>query len=207
MSRLTPIWACTVMLAGCSRLVGGMALPPAVPPVPDGAVDAGRIMLGTPRMRAIMGTDERLTIIPTMDTTGPVDVDELAAAVPPACRFIYAETAVFGSTTLRFHKITYQYPPRPAMVSQGAAVYPDADSARHAFDGLTAAVAECSESPGGPGLVGDWSADEQFLRTQAGACGRAYQVKSVVLLEVTYCGFSDSDAELVLTNMAAEVPG
>ena len=207
MSRLTPICAVAAAIAGCARLVGGTALPPVVLPVPDGAVDAGRIMLETPRMRAIMGTDEQLTIIPTMDSAGPVDIDKLAATVPPQCRFLYAETAVFGSGPTRFHKITYQYPPRPALVSQGAAVYPDAESARRAFDALVATVADCSDSPAGPGLVGDWDADDDVLHTQAGACGRSYRVKSVVLLEVTYCGFSESDAELVITNLADAVPG
>ena len=202
-----PICALTAALLGCTRLVGGAALPPIQPLVPDGAVDAGRIMLETPRMRAIVGAGEELTIIPTMDSSYPVDIDELAATVPPPCRFIYAETAVVGTGFTRFHKTTYQYPPKPGLISQGAAVYPDPDSARRAFDALVGTVAGCADSPAGLGLVGDWNADQQSLHTRAGACGRSYLLKSVVMLEVTHCGFSESVADLVVTNMASAVPG
>lgn len=206
MSRLVPIWAITTAVVGCTRLVDGTALPPVGLPAPGG-VDLGRIILGTPQMRSIVGADEQLTIIPTMDSSSPVDIDDLAATVPPQCRFIFAETAVFGSAATRFHKTTYQYPPKSALVSEGAAVYPDIEAAQHALDALVATVAECADTSAGPGLVSDWDADEQSLRTHAGDCGRAYQVKSVVLLEVTYCGFSESDADLVVTNMASAVPG
>lgn len=207
MSRLVPIWAVAAAVVGCTRLVGGTALPPAALPAPDGAVDLGRVMLGTPRMRAIVGADEQLTVIPTMDSSSPTDIDDLAATIPPPCRFVFVETAVFGSAPTRFHKTTYQYPPKAAMVSEGAAVYPDAETAHHALDALVATVAECADTSAGPGLVSDWDADDESLRTHAGDCGRAYQVKSVVLLEVTYCGFSGSDADLVVANMASAVPG
>lgn len=207
MSRLVLICAVTAATVGCTRLVAGTALPALPPPAPDDAVDLGRIILDTPRMRALVGADERLTIIPTMDSSSPADIDELAATIPPPCRFIFAETAVFGSAPTRFHKTTYQYPPKAALLSEGAAVYPDAESARRALDALVATVAECAASPAGSGLVSDWAAVDQSLRTRAGDCGRAYQVKSVVLLEVTYCGFSESDADLVVANMAAAVPG
>ncbi|QZA10177.1 sensor domain-containing protein [Mycolicibacter heraklionensis] len=207
MSRLVPIWAVAAAVVGCTRLVGGTALPPAALPAPDGAVDLGRVMLGTPRMRAIVGADEQLTVIPTMDSSSPTDIDDLAATIPPPCRFVFVETAVFGSAPTRFHKTTYQYPPKAAMVSEGAAVYPDAETAHHALDALVATVAECADTSAGPGLVSDWDADDESLRTHAGDCGRAYQVKSVVLLEVTYCGFSESDADLVVANMASAVPG
>lgn len=195
------------MLLGCTRLIDGTALPYLGPSVPDGTVDLSRIMLDTPRMRALVGADEQLTIIPTMDSTAPVDIDELAETVPPPCRFIFAETEVFGSAPTRFRKTTYQYPPKAALVSEGAAVYPDPESAHGALDALVSTVAECADSSAGPGLVSDWTADDESLRTRAGDCGRAYQVKSVVMLEVTYCGFSGSDAELVITNMAAGAPG
>lgn len=203
------MFVCAVAAAvlGCTRLVSGAALPPAVQPVPDGVVDVGRIMLETSRMRGITGTGEELTIIPTMDSTHPVDIDELAATLPPPCRFIYAETAVFGTGFTRFHKITYQYPPRGALISEGAASYPDPESARHAFDALAATVAGCADSPAGAHLVGDQTVDEWSLHTRPGACGRAYLLKSAVLLEVTHCGFSESVADLVVTNMAAGVPG
>jgi hypothetical protein len=206
-SRLVPLWAVAAAVVGCTRLVGGTALPPPAPPAPDDAVDLGRIMLDTPRMRAVVGADDQLTIIPTMDSSAPADIDELAATIPPPCRFIFAETAVFGGGPTRFHKTTYQYPPKAAMVSEGAAVYPDGESARYALDALQATVAECADSSAGPGLVGEWAADEQSLHTRAGACGRSYRLKSVVLLEVTHCGFSESIADLVLVNMAAGIPG
>lgn len=206
-SRLLPLCAVAALLLGCTRLVGGEALQPLTPLTPDGAVNAGRIMLDTPRMRAITGAGEELTIIPTMESSAPVDIDELAAAVPPQCRFVYAETAVVGTGFTQFRKTTYQYPPNPGLISEGVTVYPDPDSARHAFEALTAAVAECADSPQGPGLVGDWTADEQRLHTRPGACGRSYLLKSVVLLEVTHCGFSESVADLVVTNLAAGVPG
>lgn len=195
------------MLLGCTRLVGGLSLPPAAAPVPDGAVDVGRIVLDTSRMRSITGAGEELTIIPTMDSTAPVDIDDLAATVPSPCRFVFAETTVFGSRSVQFRKTTYQYPPKAALISEGAAAYPDPESARRAFTDLVATVAECAEHPAGPGLVGDWSADEQSLHTRPGDCGRAYLLKSVVLVEVTHCGFSESIADLVATNMAAGIPG
>jgi len=207
MSRLVPIWAVTTAVVGCTRLVDGTALPPVALPTAAGVVDLGRIMLGTSRMRALVGADEHLTIIPTMDSSSPTDIDDLATTIPPPCRFIFAETAVFGSTATRFHKTTYQYPPKAAMVSEGAAVYPDAESAHHALDALAARVAECADTSAGPGLVAEWAAGDETLRTHAGDCGRAYRVKSVVLLEVTYCGFSESDADLVVANMASAVPG
>jgi hypothetical protein len=194
------------MLLGCTRLVGGAALPPVGPLMADGVLSVGRLMLDTSRMRGITGSGEELTIIPTMDSTAPVDIDELAATVPPPCRFIYAETMVFGSEHTQFHKTTYQYPPKGALISEGAAAYPDPESARRALDTVVTTVAECADSPTGPGLVGEWSADEQSLHTRPGACGRAYLLKSVVLFEVTHCGFSESIADLVLSNMAAEVP-
>ena len=46
------------------------------------------------------------------------------------------------------------------------------------------------------------------LRTRAsGGCGREYRVKSVVLVEVTFCAFPDSVPEIVMANMLAKVPG
>ncbi|MGV0625261.1 sensor domain-containing protein [Mycolicibacter minnesotensis] len=204
MSRLIPICAVAAVV-GCTRLVGGTALPLA-PSSTDGA-DLSRIMLDTPRIRALVGADEQLTIIPTMDSPAPADIDELAATVPPPCRFIFAETAVFGTRHTRFRKITFQYPPNAAIISQAAAIYPDPQTARQTLDALAATVAACADSPAGTKLVGDWAADPETLRSGAGACGSAYQLKSVVLLEVTYCGFTSSDADLVLTNMAANVTG
>ncbi|MGH3525024.1 MAG: sensor domain-containing protein, partial [Mycobacterium sp.] len=55
-------------------------------------------------------------------------------------------------------------------------------------------------------LVGDWSAEGQSLHTRAGGCGRDYRVKSVALLEVTFCRFPDSVSDIVITNLADRVP-
>ena len=81
-------------------------------------------------MRGITGGGDDLNIIPSMDATTPVDVDLLADEVPPPCRFLFAETATFGSDLADFHKTTYQDPPVGGLISQGAAVYRDPQSAR-----------------------------------------------------------------------------
>lgn len=209
-SRLLPLCAVAALLAGCTRVVGGAGLlPPTQIPgrLPPDGIEVSRILLNDSRMRGITGTDEDLTIIPSMDTHSPVDIDELAATLPPPCRYIYAENAVFGRAFAQFHKITYQYPPKGALISEGVAVYPDPEAARSAFGALAGAVAECADSSAGPVVVGDWAADEQSLHTRAGACGRSYRLKSAALLEVTHCGFSESVADLVVTNMASAIPG
>ncbi|HET9875533.1 MAG TPA: sensor domain-containing protein [Mycobacterium sp.] len=198
------------MLVGCTRLVSGAAeLPPTGTPGPmlPAGVDVEKIMLDSPRMRAIAGAGEEMTIIPSMDAKSPVDVDPLAATVPSECRFVYAETATFGTGFTQFHKITFQYPPRGALISEGAAAYPDPDTARRAFDVLVATVSGCADSSAGAMLVGEWDAGAGSLQTRTGRCGRDYRVKSAALLEVTFCGFPQSVADLVMTNMAAGVPG
>jgi CRISPR-associated Cas5-like protein len=206
---LLPVCA-AVVLAGCTRVVTGAAALPATqtpgPLLPAG-VDVERIVLDTARMQAITGAGAHLTVIPTMDVRSPVDIEALAATVPADCRFRYAETAVFGREFTQFHKTTFQYPPKAALISEAVAAYPDADSARRAFGALMGNVAACSETSAGMTLVGDWDADEQSLRTRAGRCGSDYLVKSAMLLEVTFCGFGESAAELVLTNLAAGAPG
>ncbi len=57
------------------------------------------------------------------------------------------------------------------------------------------------------GSSAPWIADEQSLQTRPGDCGRDYEVKSVVLMEVTFCGFPESVSTIVITNIAANVPG
>ncbi|MCY0611135.1 hypothetical protein OVV29_37050, partial [Klebsiella pneumoniae] len=69
-------------------------------------LEVATILLDQSRMQAITGSGDDLTIIPTMDTTYPVDVDDFAQPIPRECRFIYAETAVFGSEIEAFHKTT-----------------------------------------------------------------------------------------------------
>jgi hypothetical protein len=198
------------MSLGCTRLVSGSAqLPPIETPGPmvPAAVDVDQIMPDQAQMRGITGAGEDLTIIPGMDDDFPTDIDALAATVPPQCRFVYAETATFGSGITQFHKTTFQYPPKGALISEGVAAYPDTGTARHAFDALVATVDECADSSAGEMFVGAWSADAQSLNTRAGRCGRDYRLESVALLEVTFCGFPESVSEIVITNLAAHVPG
>lgn len=170
-------------------------------------VDVEYIMLDTGQMRGITGASEQLTIIPTMDAKSPVDIDPLADTIPASCRFVYAETATFGTETTQFHKTTFQYPPKAALISEAAAAYRDADAARRTFDALVRTVAGCADSSPGRTLVGDWEADEQSLHTRRGRCGTDYRLKSAVLLEVTFCGFPRSVSEIVITNLADRTPG
>lgn len=207
---LAAVCALALVLLGCTRMIGGAAqLPLTELPgqLSAAELNVDRVLLDTSRMRGITGADERLTIIPTMDSESPVDIDQLAATVPPSCRFVYAETAVYGTGMAQFHKTTYQYPPQGGLIAEGAAVYADADAARRAFDALVAVVSECADDPAGALLVGEWDADAQSLRTRAGRCGSDYRLKATVLLEVTSCGFGESVSELVIANMAAAVPG
>lgn len=204
------VWLAAATLLGCTRVVGGAAeLPPTQTPgrLPPNGIDVEKIILDQSRMRGITGAGEELTIIPGMDTRSLVDIDLLAVTVPPECRFVYAETAIFGSAVTQFHKTTFQYPPKGALISEAAAAYPDEDTARRAFDALIAAVAGCADDPAGPMLAGEWDADAESLRIRAGRCGSDYRIKSAVLLEVTFCGFPESVSGLVLTNLAAAVPG
>ncbi|MBS9533973.1 sensor domain-containing protein [Mycobacterium sp. M1] len=208
--RSTALCALAVTLVGCTRLIGGGAELPNTQkpgPLPPDGIDVTRIMLGPVRMRALTGADDQLTIIPTMDTRTPVDVDPLAGTVPAECRFSYAETAVFGTAFSEFHKTTFQYPPQSALISEAAAAYRDADTAQHTFDALVGTVAGCADSPAGATVVGEWSADAESLRSRSGRCATEYRVRSAVLLEVTACGFAESVPGLVMTNLVAGMPG
>jgi hypothetical protein len=201
------VWCGVALLtAACTRVVDGAAVPGSGQ-LPHPGVDVGEVLLDQPGMRAVTGAGEDLTIIPSMDGTAPVDVDSLADEVPPQCRFVFAETATFGSDIEQFHKTTFQDPPRSALISEGAGGYRDARTAKHTFDALVASVDGCATSSKGSLLVGEWSADEQSLHTRPGDCGRDYRVKSTVLLEVTYCGFPESVSDIVIANIAAKVPG
>lgn len=195
-----------LLTAACTRVVDGEALP-AYGAVPVGVLDAAAVLLDPSRMRAITGAGEHLTIIPSMDGRYPVDIEALATSTPPECRFVFAETATFGPDVKAFHKTTFQDPPEGRMISEGAASYHDADAARRAFDGLVSTVKNCAESSMGWLFVSSWDADAESLHMRPGACGRDYRVLSTALLEVTFCGFPESVSEIVLTNMAANVPG
>jgi hypothetical protein len=206
-SRL--LWcAVAVFAAGCTHQVDGTATGPAGGfRTPLAAVNVDELLLEPSRMRAITGAGDDLTIIPTMDGTTPVDIDALAATAPPQCRFIFKETQTFGPDVERFHKTTFQNPPNGGLISEGAASYRDFDTARHAFDSLVGLVKGCDKTSLGPTFVGDWTADADTLRTRPGACGRDYRVKSVVVIEVTFCSFPQSVPDIVVTNIAANVPG
>lgn len=98
-----PLLLCgaTLLIAACTRVVGGTASA-TFGGDRQGMLDVATILLDQSRMQAITGSGDDLTIIPTMDTTYPVDVDDFAQPIPRECRFIYAETAVFGSEIKRF---------------------------------------------------------------------------------------------------------
>ncbi len=209
-ARLTrPLLLCGAVLltAACTQVVGGTAVPA------SGAarravhgVNVDAILLDQSRMRAITGAGEHLTIIPSMDGNYPVDIDALADTVPRACRFIYAETTTFGPDVEQFHKTTFQDPPDGALISEGAAAYRDVDTARGAFGALVATVGDCADGSAGQLLVGDWEAGTNSLHLRPGGCGRDYRVLSVALLEVTFCGFAQSVSDIVMTNIAANIP-
>jgi hypothetical protein len=196
-----------LLATACTRIVSGAALPEFGAGPNLSGVDVDRVLLDQPRMQAITGGGEHLTIIPSMDGDAPVDIDAFAQSAPPECRFVYADTATFGPDIEMFHKTTFQDPPRGGLISEGAAAYRDADTARRAFGALVATVRHCADSSVGAGFVGTWKSDERSLQTRPGDCGRDYLLKSVVLMEVTFCGFPDSVSTIVITNIAANVPG
>ena len=208
-AAIRPLVLCCagLLAAACTHVVSGTAVAPFGTEPNLSGVEVDHVLLDQDRMRAITGTDEHLTIIPSMDAKSPVDVDTLAQTAPPQCRFVYEETATFGPDIEDFHKTTFQYPPRGGLISEGAAAYRDANTARHAFAALVATVRGCASTSAGATFVSPWTADNRSLQTRPGDCGRDYQVKSVVLMEVTYCGFPDSVSTIVMTNIAANVPG
>ncbi|KZS60151.1 sensor domain-containing protein [Mycobacterium ostraviense] len=205
--RIRPLlWCCAMALtAACTRVVDGEVLPP-YGAYPLDVLNVDSVLLDQSRMRAITGAGDDLTMVPSTDGKHPVDIDALADTLPRECRFIYAETAIFGPDIAGFHKITFQDPPEGALISEGAAVYRAPDIARHAFESLVAAVGSCATSSSGSLLVSTWHVDGDSLHIRPGDCGRDYRVLSVALLEVTFCGFPESVPDIVMTNMAANVP-
>ncbi len=212
MARLRrPLLLCgavVLLTAACTRVVDGTALPgsDATRRAVQG-VNVDTILLDQSRMGAITGAGEHLTIIPSMDGTTPVDIGALADTAPRECRFIYADTATFGPDVEEFHKTTFQDPPDGALISEGAAAYRDAGTARRAFDALVTTVGTCADGSAGELYVGDWNADGTSLHLRPGGCGRDYRILSVAMLEVTFCGFAQSVSDIVMTNIAANVPG
>jgi hypothetical protein len=201
--------ATAAVLTGCTQWTDGSALRAAseLPYHPPGIVDVDQVLLTQAQMQAITGGGPDLTIIPTMDGKSPVDIESLAESVPRDCRFVFAETDTFGTEFQDFHKISFQHPPRHALISEAAAAYLDDASAREAFNTLSAAVHRCADGPEGPYLVGEVDTDTDSLRTRPGRCGRDYRLKASVLAEVTFCGFPDSVPEIVMTNMLNKIPG
>ncbi|OSC35926.1 sensor domain-containing protein [Mycobacterium decipiens] len=198
---------CVMFLtAACTRVVNGTALP-AFGAAPTRVLDVDALLLDQPRMQAITGAGDDLTIIPTMDGKYLIDIDDLADTAPRECRFFFAETATFGPDVEAFHKTTFQDPPDSALISEAAAAYHDADTARHAFDALVDTVGKCANSSAGRLFVRTWQADGDSLHIRPGDCGRDYRVLSAALLEVTFCGFPESVSDIVMTNIAANIPG
>ncbi|APE15848.1 sensor domain-containing protein [Mycobacterium crocinum] len=201
--------AAAALLTGCTQWVDGAPLralgePPFSPP---GIVDVDQVMLSQAQVQAITGGGQDVTIIPSMDGKSMVDVEPLAEAVPRDCRFLFAETDTFGTDVEDFHKTSFQYPPRRALISEAAAAYRDGATAQQAFNTLSTTVHRCADGSMGAGLVGDVDGDTQSLSTRPGRCGRNYRLKSSVLVEVTFCGFGDSVPEIVMTNILNKIPG
>jgi len=207
---IRPLLLCStaVLMAACTRVLGGVAVPASGPPPRLGVngVKVDAILLDQSRMRAITGGGEHLTIIPSMDGDSPVDIEALAQTAPRACRFIYAETATFGPDVAEFHKTTFQDPPDGGLISEGAASYRDVATARGAFAALVSTVGDCATSEQGDLYIGEWNADANSLQVRPGGCGRDYRVVSLALLEVTFCGFPPSVSDIVMTNIANNVP-
>jgi hypothetical protein len=206
--RLLSAVCAAALTVACTSTVTGAAVRSA-PGVDDHSrspIDVDGVLLEQSQMRAITGAGDDLTVIPSMDGKSPVDIDAFAGRVPPPCAWIFAETQTFGSELEEFHKTTYQNPPRGALISQGGAAYRDVATARRAFDALVGKVAACGSSTSG--YVGDWTTTEDGIRTRTSSeCGRDYQVKSVVLVEVTFCAYPPSVPDIVMTNILERIPG
>jgi hypothetical protein len=205
---LLPAICAAVILVACTDTVTGTAQR-SRPGIDEGSrspVDVDTVLLAQSQMRAITGGGDDLTVIPSMDGKSPVDITVLAERVPPACGWLFTETQTFGPDLEEFHKTTYQNPPRGALISQGAAGYRDAATARGAFDGVVALVEACGSST--TGYVGDWTATRDAVRTRTSSeCGRDYRLKSVVLVEVTFCAYPASVPDIVMTNIVERIPG
>lgn len=196
------------LTAACTSAVIGSAVrpPPGIDERSRSPIDVDGVLLEQSQMRAITGGGDDLTVIPSMDGKLPVDVGAFADRVPPQCAWIFAETQTFGPELEEFHKTTYQNPPAGALISQGAAAYRDVATARRAFAGLVKLVDACGSSTSG--YVGDWTENLDAIRTRTSSeCGRDYRLKSVVLVEVTFCAYPPSVPDIVMTNILERIPG
>ncbi len=209
LARALTAVAAALLTAGCVSVVGGTAVR-SVPGIDEDSrspVDVDTVLLEPAQMQAITGAGEDLTIIPSMDGKIPVDIESLMEQLPTPCRWLFAESQTFGEEVEEFHKTTFQNPTDGGLVSQGAAGYRDAPTARRAFDGLVAQADACGTSDYGPAYIGEWTATADALKIRPGDCGRDYRLKSAVLVEVTFCGFTESVPGIVMTNILAQVPG
>lgn len=208
-ARLMTVWGAAALLAvGCTQSITGTAVR-AIPGIDDDSlspVDVETVVLDQSQMRAITGAGEDLSIIPSMDGKFPVDIEPLVKGAPPQCEWLFAETQTFGPEVEEFRKTTFQNPPDGGLISEAVAAYRSPEVARAAFDSLAGLVDGCGSSTLGPDLVGQWTVADDMVRTRPGACGRDYRVKSVVLVEVTFCRFPGSVPDIVMTNILANVP-
>ena len=206
-ARRLMLCAAALLAAACARTVDGTAVPALGAGPSLAGVDVDRVLLDQSRMQAITGADEHLTIIPSMDGKSPVDIDTLAKIAPPECRFVYADTATFGPDIEAFHKTTFQYPPRGGLISEGAAAYRDAGAAPQAFDALVATGPQLRDELRRTGIRRRLERRRPVAGDPARRLRPQLPAKAAVLVEVTFCGFPESVPALVITNIAANVPG
>ena len=199
-SPLAVYAAVALLSTGCTQWMTGVAVHGPDGPTP-GTLTADRVLLSQEKMQAITGAGTDLTIIPGMNTTSPIDDEGLAVTVPSECRFMFAETAIFGTDFTDFRKTVFQYPPRGALISEAAAVYPDPGAAQQAFDAFADSLTACGNRSSAA-LLGEWSVGPDRARTRPRDCGRDYRLKGVVLFEVVSCGLPASVADIVIANMA-----
>jgi PknH-like extracellular domain len=188
------------------HVVGGIAsMPPTEGPY-LGGMDVDELLLTTPELRDLTGAGLDLNAVPGMDSIKTVDEDLLVDSAPPECQFVFRESTIFGPDVKQFHKTSFQTPPKSELLSEGAAAYVDADTARRAFDNVAELVKDCGESSSGYAYVYDWSVDPQTVSANSiSDCGRVYRLEATVLIEVTYCGYSHVIPDLVAARIAARV--
>ncbi len=198
-----------VFVAGCAQTVVGTAVGTVqvLEGTPNPSLDVGTVLLDQAQLRAITGAEEELTAVPGMQGDVPVDIDFMPESIPQQCQWVFAETQVFGPDLQEFHKTTYQNPRDGGLISQAVAGYRDHRSARAAFDSLVARIHGCDQSRSGRGLVGEVNDSADSVHIRPGDCGRDYRIKSVVLVEVTFCAFPAAAPDVVMTNILANVPG
>ncbi|PRC45111.1 hypothetical protein C6A85_96800 [Mycobacterium sp. ITM-2017-0098] len=205
--------AAAILAAGCSQTVTGTALrsAPAIDEDSRSPVDVDAVLLDRAQMQAVTGAGEDLTAIPGTESKVPVDFDDLPGFSPEPvaqqCEWVYAETQVFGPEVEEFRKSTYQNPPGGGLISQAAAGYRDSPTAQRALDVIAGRIQECGATSSGWVLVGEVTTTVDSVHTRPGNCGRDYRVKSVVLVEVTFCAFPASVPDIVMTNILSNVPG